>query len=32
MMTTHATKKAPPGFDRKTSNDWCDITELESEK
>ena len=40
MMTTQVTIKVPPGFDGKTSwfafedaiNDWCDITELESEK
>ena len=40
MMTTQVTTKVPPGFDGKTSwfafedaiDDWCDITELESEK
>ena len=40
MMTTQVTAKIPPGFDGKTSwfafedaiDDWCDITELESEK
>ena len=40
MMTTQVTTKAPPAFDGKTSwfafqdaiDDWCDITELESEK
>ena len=40
MMTTQVTTKIPPGFDGKTSwfafedaiDDWCDITELESEK
>ena len=40
MMTTQVTTKVPPGFDGKTSwfafedaiADWCDITELESEK
>ena len=40
MMTTQVTAKVPPGFDGKTSlfafedaiDDWCDITELESEK
>ena len=39
-MTTQVTTKVPPGFDGKTSwfafeaaiDDWCDITELESEK
>ena len=40
MMTTQVTTKVPPDFDGKTSwfafedaiDDWCDITELESEK
>ena len=40
MMTTEVTTKVPPGFDGKTSwfafedaiDDWCDITELETEK
>ena len=40
MMTTQVTTKVPPGFDGKTSwfafedaiDDWCDITELESER
>ena len=41
MMTTQVTTKVPPGFDGKTVrrhvfafaiDDWCDITELESEK
>ena len=40
MMTTQVTTKVPPGFDGKTSwfafedaiDDWCDITELETEK
>ena len=40
MMTTQVTTKVPPGFEGKTSwfafedaiDDWCDITELESEK
>ena len=40
MMTTQVTTKVPPGFDGKTSwfafedaiDDWCEITELESEK
>ena len=40
MMTTQATTKVPPGFDGKTSwfevedaiDDWCDRTELESQK
>ena len=40
MMATQVTTKVPPGFDGKTSwfafedaiDDWCDITELESEK
>ena len=40
MMTTQVTTKVPPGFDEKTSwfafedaiDDWCDMTELESEK
>jgi len=40
VMTTQVGTKAPPGFDGKTSwfafedaiDDWCDITELESEK
>ena len=39
-MTTQVTTKVPTGFDRKTSwfafedaiDDWCDITELESEE
>ena len=40
MMTTQVTTKVPPGFQGKTSwfafedaiDDWCDITELETEK
>ena len=40
MMTTQMTTKVPPQFEGKTSwfafedasDDWCDITELESEK
>ena len=40
MMTTQATTKVPPGLDGKTSwfvfedvlDEWCDTTELESEK
>ena len=40
MMTTQVTTKVPPGSDGKTSwfafedaiDDWCDITELETEK
>ncbi len=40
MMTAQVTTKVPPGLDGKTSwfafedamDDWCDITELESEK
>ena len=39
-MTTQVTTKVPPGFDGKTSwlafedaiDDWCDITQLETEK
>ena len=40
MMTTQVTTKVPPGFDGKTSwfpfedaiDDWCDTTDLETEK
>ena len=40
MVTTQVTTTAPPSFDGKTSwfafkesiDDWCDTTELESEK